>query len=208
MTSPTVTSPTQASLRTTPVRTREPGGRGHSGWRTPACGVAAARRPATGGRRYSSRSPFPRGISVMIFSMICSTVMPSASALKLGMMRCRSTGGGDGLDVLDRHVQPAVHQRPGLAAEDQVLPGPRPGAPAQPVADEVAGARLVRAGGADQVQREVVDVVAHRHPADDLLQLDDRLGVDHLASPAAADAGGALQHLQLLVPLAGSSRSP
>ncbi len=116
----------------------------------------------------------------MIFSTICSTVIPSASALKLGMMRCRSTGGGDRFDVFDRHVQPPADQGARLSGEDHVLPRTRAGAPAQPVADEIARARLIRAGGADQIDREGVDVIADRHPADDLLQFEDPPGVDHL----------------------------
>ena len=55
---------------------------------------------------------------------------------------------GQRLDVLGRDVRPAVQQCPGLAAEDQELHGPRAGAPADLVADEIGHARSRRRASA------------------------------------------------------------
>ena len=55
---------------------------------------------------------------------------------------------GQGLDVVGRDVRAAVQQRPGLGAQDQELHGPRPGAPAQLIADEVGRARPRRRASA------------------------------------------------------------
>ena len=65
---------------------------------------------------------------VMIFSMICSTVMPSASALKLGMMRWRRTGAATASMSSIVTCRRPLHQGAGLAGEDQVLAarGPAP----------------------------------------------------------------------------------
>ena len=73
----------------------------------------------------------------------------------------------------------AVEQGAGLAAEDQVLHGPRAGAPAQPVADELRHARLADARLPHQRQGVLDDVVGHRHFAHQLLQFEDLLAAQH-----------------------------
>ena len=62
------------------------------------------------------------------------------------MMRWRRIGLGQRLDVLDRRVIPAVHQRARLGAEDQGLRGARAGAPPTHFVDELG--RLRPAGRA------------------------------------------------------------
>ena len=64
--------------------------------------------------------------------MIWSAPTPSASALKLVKMRWRSTGRSDGADVAGADGQAAVEDGAGLGGQDDVLGGPRPGAPGQP----------------------------------------------------------------------------
>ena len=85
-------------------------------------------------------------------------------------------GLGQGLDVVGRNVRAAVQQGPGLGAQDQELHGPRPGAPAQLVADEVGHARLADARLPHQRQRVADHVVGDRHFAHDPLQVQDFLG--------------------------------
>ena len=63
-----------------------------------------------------------------------SVVTPSDAAVKFVRMRCRSTGYASALMSSVVTCDAAVEQRPGLAAEDEVLHRPRAGAPAQPVA--------------------------------------------------------------------------
>ena len=55
--------------------------------------------------------------------------IPSACAAKVVIRRCVSTGDGDVLDVLQPHHVAAEQRRAGLGPEDQVLHGPRAGAP-------------------------------------------------------------------------------
>ena len=102
-------------------------------------------------------------------STILSVVKPSASALKLVTMRWRSTGLGHGLDVLGGDVVAAVQHRAGLAAQDEVLAGPRAGAPGHVVADEVRARRasVGRASPAPAAWRSWITWSADRHAADD-----------------------------------------
>ena len=78
-----------------------------------------------------------RGTMSISLRTMSSGLIPSASALKLVMMRCRSTGRGHGAHVLAGDVIAAVQHRPRLGRQDQELRRPRPGAPGHVVAHEV-----------------------------------------------------------------------
>ena len=77
------------------------------------------------------------------------------------------------LDVLDRHVVPAVDQRPRLAAEDHRLRRAQAGAPLHVLVDELRRRRLARARRRDEAHRVARDLVAHDHLPDHLLELED-----------------------------------
>ena len=85
--------------------------------------------------------------------------MPSLSAAKFTTRRCRSTGLAKRLNVFGRNVRAAVQQRPGFAAENQELHGPRSGAPGNLIVDEVGHARFAHAGLPHQRQRVANHVV-------------------------------------------------
>ena len=131
--------------------------------------------------------------------MILSAVMPSLWAAKLTTMRCRSTGLGEGLDVVGADVRAAAEQGPGLAAQNQELHGPRAGAPADLVVDEVRHAGLADAGLPHQRQGIADDVVADGHFADGPLQLDDFLAGEHRLDVVGLDGGGAAGDLELFL---------
>ena len=101
--------------------------------------------------------------------MIWSASTPSASALKLVKMRCRSTGRATA------RMSPALTaRRPwriarALAARIEVLGRARAGAPGQPVLDEAECAGLLGPGGPHQVHRVIDHVVAGRDLAHELL---------------------------------------
>ena len=75
-----------------------------------------------------------------------SGLIPSASALKFVMMRCRSTGKATARISSAADVIAAVQHGPGLGPQHQVLAGPRPGAPTDVVLNEVG--HLVPSRGA------------------------------------------------------------
>ena len=102
-----------------------------------------------------------------------SGLRPSASALKLVMIRCRRTGPATDADVVGRDIVAAVKDRAGLGGQDEVLAGARAGAPADVIADEVGDLILVAAGPAGQADRVTRDVVGDRHFADELLKRED-----------------------------------
>ena len=91
-------------------------------------------------------------------------------------------GPDHGADVAGADGQAAVEDGPGLGRQDDVLGGAGPGAPGQPVLDEVECAGLLGTGGPHQVHRVVDHVVAGRDLADELLDpeqvaaREDRLG--------------------------------
>ena len=103
--------------------------------------------------------------------MMSSTLMPSASALKVGTMRWRRTGGRERFDVVDRDVEASAQHGADFAGEHEVLAGARAGAPVDELFHEGRRVGFVRAGVAHQVEDEIHDVLGHRHFAHDFLQL-------------------------------------
>ena len=86
--------------------------------------------------------------------------------------------GGDGLDIFDVRAVLAVERGVDLGCNNEVLRGPRSGAPAQVLVD--FGRRAVAAwtGGSGEVHSVVDHVVGHRHAADDLLVGQDFVSAD------------------------------
>src|SRR3972149_10646148 len=68
---------------------------------------------------------------------------------------------GQAAYVLEAHVVPPLHQRPGLATQDKVLGGADAGTILHPLLDEVGGVGLSGAADAGQAHR-----IAHDRPRD------------------------------------------
>ena len=81
-------------------------------------------------------------------------------------------GQGHGADVVDAGVEAAVQHGPGFRPQHQILARPRPGAPTDIVANElaVAVASLCGPRQPHELHRVAHHVVGHRHAAHDLLQ--------------------------------------
>ena len=135
-------------------------------------------------------------------------VTPSLSAVKFSTSRCRSTGLASAWMSSHGHVRAAVQQGPGLAAEDQELHGPRPGAPGELSCDEVGRARLADARLPHQRQRVADHVVGDRHLADDPLQVEDLLGRQHRLDVVGQRGRRAAGDLELLVEARILRRTP
>ena len=107
---------------------------------------------------------------------------PSASALKLVMIRWRSTGGATARTSSARGRRASEEHRARLRAEHEVLRGARAGAPATPSRCTNA-ARLRLPAACARASRDGVadDVLGDRNAPHQLLQLEDPLGAHHLA---------------------------
>ena len=77
------------------------------------------------------------------------------------------------LDVLDRHVVAAVHQRARLAAADQRLRRAQPGAPLHPFLDEIRRAGPAGPRRIDQTHGIARDLLGDHHLPRELLELQD-----------------------------------
>ena len=105
---------------------------------------------------------------------------------------------GEGLDVFHSHVAAALEQGPGLAAEDEELHGPWPGAPGELVRHEVGHALLAGPRLPHQRQRITDEMIAHGHLPHALLQRDDVGRREHgpgLLDDRACRAAGDLEFL-------------
>src|SRR5436190_695384 len=77
------------------------------------------------------------------------------------------------------HVWAAVEQGAGLGAENEVLNRPRAGAPTEPFADELGCTAFGQARLPYDRQAVADQVIAHRHLAHQLLQLQDHVAGQH-----------------------------
>ena len=103
------------------------------------------------------------------------------------------------LDVLQPHHVAAQTAQPGLGAEDQVLHGARPGAPAHQRLEPLGRRVAVRARLAHQPRGVLIDVVRHRHAAHEVLVPDDLRRVQQVRQRRQLVAGRRAGDLDLLV---------
>ena len=95
--------------------------------------------------------------------MIRSTLIPSASAAKLGSTRWRSTGSATRLMSFGRHGESSGEQRVRFGAEDERLSGARTGAPAHVALHEIRRASIVGARRAHERRRVAQHGVGRGH---------------------------------------------
>jgi len=102
--------------------------------------------------------------------------------LEIGADTMAQHRNGDFANVVDGDRESAVHGGECLAAVNQELPRPRPGAPIDQLAHEVGGPIALGPRGPHQPRHILDDVLANRDRAHQFLQVQDRAAGEHLAN--------------------------
>ena len=103
----------------------------------------------------------------------------------MGEHRCRHRR-----DVLEPHHVAAGKRGPGLGPEDQILHRAGPRAPGDQRFQPVGGGRALRTGPPHELRGKLIDVIGHRHPANEVLEVDDLGRGEHMLELRQRVAGG------------------
>ena len=106
---------------------------------------------------------------------------------------------GEGLDVFHGDMAATAQGRPSLAGEDQVERGARTRAPRHELLDELGSVRLIRACRPHQPRGIFENMIRHRNPAHDMLELEDCRTIDDLLHDRLHVAGHAFHDVEFLL---------
>ena len=106
--------------------------------------------------------------------------IPSAWAANVVMIRCVSTGCGDGFNIFKADHVAARERRARLGTEDQILNRARTGAPGDERLQPRRSSRVRRPRLPHQPGRVRINVIGHGHPPHELLLPDNILAVQEL----------------------------
>ena len=105
----------------------------------------------------------------------------------------------EGLDILHGHVGAAFEQGTDFGSKHDLLTGPWSGTPADHLFDVVAGALFVRAGGADEIEDKIDNMIRHGDLACELLGGMQVFGGQDGFDGGGLGAGGAIDDLALRI---------
>ena len=113
-------------------------------------------------------------------------------------------GFGHLADILATYVETAAGDGAGFGAQDKVLGGAGAGSPGEIVVDEVGRVLFIGAGGADEVDGVVDDVIGDGDSADDALDGEDVGGGEDGLEVMGEIGGGGFDDGAFFVALGGS----
>ena len=166
--------------------------------------MASARSARSG---HAARASAFSGTASRTLSKTSSGSIPSAWASKFKKHAMAQTGQINPPQVFKTHVESPVQERADLGRQHQRLHAARTAAPANVLVGHVGGERPVRVRAQRQPDRIVLNVRGDDHLADQTLEPQQRLAVQHLFGLGTLAAGGAVENRATAL-RASSNRRP